>query len=130
MSYGLGRWLGKRSLPAFLKTRLEKLNRRLAKRGILAVALLRLVPTAPFPVINFAAGTAGIRFSDYLVGTGLGMLPGIVLVVLSADLIRKLLAGPDPLVVAGLAAVLVLAVLVVIVIRRRVSKQREGSRAA
>ena len=47
-------------------------------RGILAVAAIRLVPVAPFTLVNLTAGALSIGLLDYVVGTLIGMLPGLI----------------------------------------------------
>lgn len=39
--------------------------------------MLRLVPSLPYSVINYAAGFAGIRPSHYFLATLLGTIPGV-----------------------------------------------------
>ena len=59
--------------------RLNRVRRGIVKRGVLAVAAVRLVPVAPFTLVNLVAGASRIRFSDYLLGTIIGMAPGLIL---------------------------------------------------
>jgi phospholipase D1/2 len=40
---------------------------------------VRLVPIAPFTLVNLVAGASNIRFVDYMLGTMLGMAPGITM---------------------------------------------------
>jgi uncharacterized membrane protein YdjX (TVP38/TMEM64 family) len=42
------------------------------------VAAIRLVPVAPFSLINLMAGACSIALFDYVVGTLVGMLPGLI----------------------------------------------------
>jgi len=58
---------------------------RLARRGLLAVVSLRLIPVVPFSVMNYASGLSGVRFGAYLLGTVLGVLPGTVAVVVLGE---------------------------------------------
>jgi phospholipase D1/2 len=37
-----------------------------------------MVPVAPYSLINLAAGAGGVPFRDFVVGTSLGMSPGVV----------------------------------------------------
>ena len=41
------------------------------------MATVRLVPAAPFTLVNLVAGAMRIRFLHYLAGTALGLLPGL-----------------------------------------------------
>ena len=61
---------------------------------------------AQHTVERLAAGASGIRFVDFLVGTVIGMLPGLVLMSVMGDRIVRILADPS----AGDIAVLVLCV--------------------
>jgi uncharacterized membrane protein YdjX (TVP38/TMEM64 family) len=56
--------------------RLEGLNRELERRGLNYLLFLRLVPLFPFFLINLAAGLTKLPIRTFLVGTGLGIIPG------------------------------------------------------
>ena len=51
---------------------------RLSKRSLLTIITLRLLPVAPFSVVNVAAGAIKIPFSVYVFGTLIGILPAAV----------------------------------------------------
>jgi hypothetical protein len=53
--------------------RLGQLSRQLAKRGTVAVAVLRLVPIATFAVFNLAAGASHLGFRQFMGGSLLGL---------------------------------------------------------
>lgn len=57
-------------------TRLEGLNRELERRGFNYLLFLRLVPVFPFFLINLAAGLTRLPLRTFLVGTGMGIIPG------------------------------------------------------
>jgi phospholipase D1/2 len=40
--------------------------------------MIRMVPVAPFSVVNVLAGASRLRLTDFLIGTALGMAPGII----------------------------------------------------
>jgi len=108
--YGLGDGLG-RPILRLAGPRAQAVSARLADRGILAVALVRQVPIAPFTLISLAAGASHIRFRDYVIGTLLGMGPGVVVITLFGDAIESALSSPSPgrvglLFAAGSAVVL------------------------
>lgn len=72
----------------------ETLTRRLERRGLLAVLIVRLLPIAPYTVVNVAAGVARIGWRDFLLGTTLGLLPGIVLTSALVDRALAVLTEP------------------------------------
>jgi phosphatidylserine/phosphatidylglycerophosphate/cardiolipin synthase-like enzyme/uncharacterized membrane protein YdjX (TVP38/TMEM64 family) len=76
-TFGIGRLIGRKPLQRWLGHRLDTIEQRIAKRGVIAIALIRKVPVAPFTFVNMLIGALGIRFRDFILGTALGMLPGI-----------------------------------------------------
>jgi uncharacterized membrane protein YdjX (TVP38/TMEM64 family) len=102
----LGGLVGREALYRMLGERWRHGLEGVRKRGLLAVVTFRLLPLAPFTLVNLAAGASGIRFVDFLVGTLIGMLPGLVLMSVMGDRIVRILSGPS----AGDIAILVLCV--------------------
>ncbi len=91
----IGSRLGREALYRMLGERWRHGLEGVRKRGLLAVVTLRLLPIAPFTLVNLAAGASGIRFVDFLVGTLIGMLPGLVLLSVMGDRIIRVLAEPS-----------------------------------
>ncbi|MCM6772311.1 TVP38/TMEM64 family protein [Nocardia sp. CDC159] len=60
-------------------------DRRLRKRGWLAVGSLRLIAPVPFSIINYCAGLSSVRMLPYLLATVVGVLPGTIGVVVLGD---------------------------------------------
>jgi len=112
LSFYVGRWLGLRTVRQYGGRAIRAINRRLSRRGFLAVVILRNLPIAPFTVINMVCGAAEIRFRDYLLGTQLGMAPGLVALTLFGDQLERALSNPSASTIAWLlgAAALVIAV--------------------
>jgi uncharacterized membrane protein YdjX (TVP38/TMEM64 family) len=59
------------------------------------MTLLRLLPIAPFTVVNLAAGASELRLRDFVLGSTLGMLPGILLLTAFGDRLGAWLRQPD-----------------------------------
>lgn len=85
ISYSLGSLLGHDALCKFAGKRANNLSVRLEQRGFLSVFILRLLPIAPFAIVNMIAGTTHIRWLDFLLGTFFGMIPGIVIITALSD---------------------------------------------
>jgi phospholipase D1/2 len=79
VTYGIGAAIGRRGIEHVLGPRLNRVRRAVVQRGTLAVAAVRLVPIAPFTLVNLIAGASKIPFADYLFGTIMGMAPGLIL---------------------------------------------------
>ena len=95
-TFGAGRLLGQKSLRRIVGHQLDRMLQRLRKGGIVPVMVIRNVPVAPFAIVNLLAGASSIRFRDYLVGTTLGMAPGIAAVTLLGDRLGGMLEDPTP----------------------------------
>ena len=107
VNYEIGRHLGKaveRRAPRSLLDRMRKLGR---SADTWSLAGLRLIPVAPFAIVNMLAGTAHVPLRPFLLGTLLAMGPGIVLICFSVDRARAAIAGEplfDPWVLAVIIA--------------------------
>lgn len=76
--FGAGSLLGRDTIRKLAGKRLNRISRKLADRGWLAMAGIRLLPIAPFTIINMIVGASRIRFSQFLLGTLIGMIPGVL----------------------------------------------------
>ena len=104
--FWLGRWIGRDAVRRLARSRINALSRRLGRHDLLATLLFRLVPVAPFTVVNLVAGASHIRFSAFIAGTVIGMAPGILAVTVFADRLLALLHDPSPTALVILALVI------------------------
>ncbi|MFK8252788.1 VTT domain-containing protein [Ancylobacter terrae] len=104
----IGRRLGARLLRRVIGPRVNRIRRAFADRGIVTVATMRMVPLAPFSVINLVAGAAGLRLSDFAIGTVLGLLPGLVVLSALGRQIVEFVAEPSLMRIALLAGFVLL----------------------
>lgn len=65
--------------------RVAAVDARLRRRGWLSVGSLRLVPAAPFSVVNYAAALTSIPYPQFIAATVIGSAPGTVAAVLLGD---------------------------------------------
>ncbi len=71
----------------------EKLQKRMGHKphevphmkGFLSVLVLRLVPLVPFDVVSYGAGLSHVRYRDFLLGTAIGIIPGVCVYVNLGD---------------------------------------------
>ncbi|WP_035274488.1 VTT domain-containing protein [Desulfogranum japonicum] len=91
----LGRHLGRSTVQRMAGSILNRVNKRLSENGIAAVITFRIIPVAPFSVVNLVAGASNISRRDFILGTFIGLLPGIITITLVADQIARSLKTPD-----------------------------------
>ena len=85
--FAIGRFLGRERLQRLLGRRAARIQERVVGKGILAVVVIRMIPIAPFSLVNVAAGASTLPLRDFMVGTLLGMMPGILaMAVLGAQI--------------------------------------------
>lgn len=110
--WGLGRALAGDTLRRLGGPRLDRLRQALARRGVLTVCAVRMLPVAPFVVVNLVAGASGVRLRDFLLGSGLVLVPGIALMSLGTGPVMRAIEEPTPgsvLFALGVVLALVLA---------------------
>jgi phospholipase D1/2 len=107
-TFGMGRLVGRKPLKRWLGSKLDALEERIAKSGIIAIALIRKVPIAPFTFVNMIIGALGIRYRDFILGTALGMLPGIAAFAFVSDRAVDAWREPTPQNIALIATAIVL----------------------
>ena len=84
LGFCAGRYVGLDWLGSLIGERSERLRDAAARRGLLAVLALRLVPVAPFTIVNLFIGASRICFAHFIAGSILGRIPGILLFTLFA----------------------------------------------
>ncbi|MBE0531939.1 MAG: VTT domain-containing protein [Rhodospirillales bacterium] len=123
-AYGVGFKLGRPVLRRLLGNRLNSVNRAVASRGVLAVMMLRVAPVAPYTAVNMVCGAARIRFTDYMVGTLLGMAPGITVLTALGNSLTQVLENPTPGMVALVIAAIALWILLGVGLQRILGRWR------
>jgi phosphatidylserine/phosphatidylglycerophosphate/cardiolipin synthase-like enzyme/uncharacterized membrane protein YdjX (TVP38/TMEM64 family) len=124
-TFALGRAVGRNVLYRWLGKKAELLERKLQGRGVIAVALIRKVPIAPFTIVNMLLGASGaVPYREFIVGTAIGMLPGIATLALVGDRAAELWRDPTPLNVALIAAAVAAWIGVVLVTQRLANRFR------
>jgi phospholipase D1/2 len=121
-TYAIGRVTGRDVVRRLAGDGLNALSRRLAKRGLVAMTLVRLLPVAPFSIVNIVAGASHIGWRDFLLGTILGMLPGIVVIAMFIDRAVAVVNDPGPDTITVLLAVAVLACAGIWSLQKRVAQ--------
>jgi len=76
--FGIGHFAGLKGIRRLIGEKVRKIDAKLQDKGVLGIVTIRLVPIAPYSVVNLAAGISSIRFLDFIAGTFLGLLPGLI----------------------------------------------------
>ncbi len=127
-TYALGAAIGKKTLRDILGPRLNRIRRQAAKRGVITIAALRMVPVAPFTVVNLVAGASSIPVFAYTAGTLLGMLPGLIMISAVGHQFARILTNPSPADFAWLALAVAGWIALSIAVQALVARYWSGAR--
>ncbi|MFZ7111012.1 MAG: VTT domain-containing protein [Desulfatiglandales bacterium] len=122
-TYGVGRLLGRGGVSRIAGSRIRKVSKRLARHGVVAVTTVRIIPVAPFTVVNMVAGAGHIRLRDFIIGTLLGMTPGIIAMAVFETRIEAALQDPNAITILLLVSVVALFILGVFLAERWLRKK-------
>ncbi|MHC1724639.1 MAG: VTT domain-containing protein [Syntrophobacteraceae bacterium] len=92
--YWAGRLLGRKALDRFGGKQLNRFSLKLAQRGLLTIIMIRIFPVGPYSVMNFMAGSSHIRFSDFILGTAVGLMPGLLALTFFGERLGETLRHP------------------------------------
>lgn len=107
VTYAVGAKLLRGTAREAIGATIVKLEAALENKGIIAIAVIRTLPIAPFTVVNMAAGSLGLRLRDYVIGTALGIVPGIVAFTVFGSQLHAVVRDPTTTSVLTLGAILV-----------------------
>ena len=93
IGFWLGRAFGGRLIRDVASEGVARFMKLIGRNGFMASLIVRLVPAAPFIVVNMAAGVAPMRFRDFLGGTAIGIIPKIALTAFAGNSMVQVLRG-------------------------------------
>ena len=80
VAFWIGRTLGREFAASLIGDKLKKYDDAIERNGFASVLYLRLV-YFPFTPLNFGMGLTKVRFWDYFLGTGLGIIVGTFILI-------------------------------------------------
>lgn len=122
--YLVGVMLGRDAVRRLMGRRISRLSIRIARRGLIAMIIVRTLPLAPYGVVNIVAGASHIRWSDYLMGTAIGMFPGIFLTTTFADQLIMAIQQPNEETLGILLIIFLLLLGLAIAMHQMIQRQR------
>ena len=109
VTYAVGSGMGRSTVRRIAGNRLNRLSSVMRERGLLAMTAVRLVPLAPFAVVNAVAGAIHVKLWHFTLGTAIGILPGTLVATIFGDQLADGLRDPRSInfgVIAAAAVVL------------------------
>ncbi len=93
-TYAVGYFMGKDVVQRLAGRKWQRLEKKLGRSGIVAVAAVRLLPVAPFTIVNIISGAFKVRIRDYFLGSLLGLAPGVIVINFFAHQFARAIRHP------------------------------------
>ncbi|MFT3858052.1 MAG: VTT domain-containing protein [Aquabacterium sp.] len=122
VTYGIGRWTGAQTMDRWTKGRLSLIQKHLHRRGLLTVIVVRVLPLAPFVMVNLVLGAMRVKLRDFLLGSFIGLLPATIGLFLLMDRLTAVWRSPSTSTFAALAGCVLLLIVVFWWLRKRLAK--------
>ncbi|HEX7231211.1 MAG TPA: TVP38/TMEM64 family protein [Candidatus Binatia bacterium] len=95
IGFGIGRVLGRDWVQKIARGQIDRFFDRAERHGFLTVLSTRMVPIAPFTVVNLFVGASGITFRPFFFATAVGRIPGIITLTLFGVQLEMFLRRQD-----------------------------------
>ncbi len=129
--YTLARTVWSESALRLLGRHEKKLQKLREGNTFLTVLRLQLVPMIPFGMLNYAAGTARLRFLPYWLASGLGIIPLTLAAVYVGDRLRAGVrgSGARAFIIGGavMVGMLLLSLLPTLIAKRHERRSNEST---
>jgi uncharacterized membrane protein YdjX (TVP38/TMEM64 family) len=89
-----GRMVSRDTIRRLAGRKLKPLTHFMERKGLIAVTILRLMPIAPFPVVNLVMGAMRVKLWHFVVGTIIGMMPGMLAATILSEQLAAALEDP------------------------------------
>jgi len=125
VDFWFGRWIGAEMVRRYGGAAVNRISRFVGRNGFWTALTVRVVPSAPFIVVNMALGVSHAAFWRFFLGTAIGIIPKTALVAFAGRGLMDLLANADWR--AGALVALAAALWIGVMLwGRRFLKQREA----
>lgn len=92
-NFQLARFVGAEWLKRRGWANIDKAMDLVGRNGFLASLIVRVVPSAPFIVVNMGLGLTNTRYTAFLAGTAIGILPKTALIAVLGKVVERAQQG-------------------------------------
>ena len=126
----IGHYMGHKILQKYGGERMNRLSQMLGDNGIFASIMVRVVPTAPFAVVNLVSGASHISWIQFAIGTLIGVVPKAALIAYIGKGLGDVFTSGDPLDLLVIAVVIGVWIFAGVWLQKMMKKSRNGPNAA
>lgn len=122
VGFYMGRWGGQGAIERLGGDFLRRMRATVTQNGFLATVVVRLVPSGPFIMVNMALGALGVRPAWFFGGSGVGIMPKILIIALAGHGMDELFTSDNLWAVGFLGAAAAVWLGIVFIVRPRLRK--------
>lgn len=104
VNFWLGRFLGAETVRRYGGKTVNRISAFVGKNGFWASLIVRIVPSAPFIVVNMAAGVSRMNYLPFVAGLGVGVIPKTAIIAFFGGSLMALFSGGGWQAIVALAA--------------------------
>lgn len=122
VTFWVGHFIGREALERHGGRHLNAVSAYMGERGIRTMILINLLPLAPFTFTNLMAGAFNMHFGRYMLGSTIGIVPGLTFVTVLGGQASRILQAQNReefLLAIGIFAVVAIAFAILMVLIRR-----------
>lgn len=93
VNFYLGQFLGADTVRRYGGKTVNRISAFVGKNGFWASLIVRIVPSAPFIVVNMAAGVSRMGYLPFVAGLGVGIIPKTAIIAFFGGSLMALFAG-------------------------------------
>jgi uncharacterized membrane protein YdjX (TVP38/TMEM64 family) len=123
VTYYTGRLMKRETLKRIAGDAVDQAAKPVKKHGVIAVFAANMLPTPPFSVQNMIAGAMRIKLWEFMTGTAIALIPGIVAWTVFGDQLMNALDSESKVNVWLIAGVLLFFVAFIFLTRRFLKKK-------
>ncbi len=124
VTYAIGRFTGAQTMDRWTQGRLSLVSKHMDRRGLITMIIVRVLPVAPFIMVNMVAGALRVKLRDYLLGSFIGLMPATIGLFLFVDRLTAAWRSPSVGSYAALAGWVALLVAISMWMRKKLGGRR------
>ena len=125
VDFWLGRFLGAETVRRYGGQTVNRISAFVGRNGFWASLIVRVVPSAPFIVVNMAAGVSRMNYLAFIAGAGVGVIPKTAVIAFFGGSLIALFAGGGWRAALALAAAAI-AWITFMLFARRLLRSQDG----
>lgn len=96
VSFFIGHYVGREAIEKHGGGNIKKAESFMRNNTVNSMIVINLLPIAPFTLTNMLAGAFRMRFIPYMLGSAIGIIPGLLAVILVGRQLGKILLASEP----------------------------------